>query len=109
VIGSNPMASITEAVLCAAVATLFWTGLGFAITRRLVVGTLALPIAPVVGWAVHSAIALPVLSLVPFSAGTIAAVAAIALAGGIFHWISSNRTLTSLALSSLGLHWATCW
>jgi hypothetical protein len=78
------MASITDAVLCAAVATLFWTGLGLAITRRLVPGALVLPMAPAMGWAVHSAIALPVFFLVPFSAVTVAAVAAIVLAGGIF-------------------------
>ena len=76
------MASITDAVLCAAVATLFWTGLGFAIARRIVPGALALPVAPAVGWAVHSAIALPVFFFIPFSAATIAAVAAIVLAAG---------------------------
>jgi hypothetical protein len=84
VIGSNPMASITDAVLCAAVAALFWTGLGLVIARRLVPGTLALPLAPAMGWAVHSAIALPVFFLVPFSAPAVAAVAAIVLTGGIF-------------------------
>jgi hypothetical protein len=78
------MASITDAVLCVTVATLFWGGLGLAITRRIVPGALALPVAPAVGWAVHSAIALPVFFLVPFSAGTIDAVAAIVLAAGIF-------------------------
>ncbi len=78
------MASITDAVLCAAVATLFWSALGLAIARRLMPGALALPVAPAVGWAVHSAIALPVFFFVPFSAATIAALAAIVLAAGIF-------------------------
>ena len=73
------MASITDAVLCAAVASLYWTGLGLAIARRIVPGALALPVAPAVGWAVHSAIALPVFFFIPFSAATIAAVAAIAI------------------------------
>jgi hypothetical protein len=77
------MASFADAVLCAAVATMFWTALGFTITRRLVPGALALPLAPAVGWAVHSAIALPVFWLLPFSRPAIAAVAAIVLAGGI--------------------------
>jgi hypothetical protein len=71
------MASITEAVLCAALATLFWSGLGLILTRRLVPAALALPLAPVVGWAVHSAVALPVFFYFPFSAATIAAVAAL--------------------------------
>jgi len=63
---------------------LFWTGLGLAITRRLVPGALALPVASAVGWAVHSTIALPVFFFVPFSVATIAAVAAIVLMAGIF-------------------------
>jgi hypothetical protein len=78
------MASTSDAVLCAVVATLFWTSLGFAITRRLVPGALALPLSPAVGWAVHSAIALPVFWLLPFSGPAIAAVAAIVLAGAMF-------------------------
>jgi hypothetical protein len=69
------MASIVNVILCAAVATLLWTGLGFAIMRRIVPAGLALPMAPVVGWAVHSAIALPVFFFVAFSAATIATVA----------------------------------
>jgi hypothetical protein len=84
------MASITDAVLCAAVATLFWSGLGLTITRRLVPGALALPVAPVVGWVVHSAIVLPVFFFVPFSATTIATVAAIVLVVGIFASLTGN-------------------
>ena len=59
------MATIFGAVLSAAVATLFWTCLGFALTRRLVPGRLALPFAPAVGFAVHSALALPLFQLLP--------------------------------------------
>src|SRR5271163_4905893 len=69
------MASIINVILCATVATLYWTGLGFATMRRIVPAGLALPMAPVVGWAVHSAIALPVFFFVAFSAATIATVA----------------------------------
>ena len=50
------MASTHYAAIGAAIALLFWTSLGLAITRR-VVPALALPMAPVVGWAMHSAIA----------------------------------------------------
>jgi hypothetical protein len=78
------MASTSDAVLCAVVATLYWTLLGFAITRRLVPGALALPLAPAIGWAVHSAIAHSVFWLVPFSGPAIASVAAIVLAGATF-------------------------
>jgi hypothetical protein len=83
------MATISGAVLCAAVATLFWTVLGFALTRRLVPARLALPLAPATGFAVHSAIALPVFSFVPFTPAAIAAVAVLVLAAVIF---ASSRT-----------------
>jgi hypothetical protein len=70
-------------VLCAVAAASFWTVLGFALARRLVGSALALPIAPALGWAVHSAAALPILLLAGFSTTTVAAVSAVALAGSL--------------------------
>ena len=69
-------------VLCAVAAASFWTVLGFALARRLVGPALALPIAPALGWAVHSAAALPILLLAGFSTTTVAIVSAAALAAG---------------------------
>jgi hypothetical protein len=80
VIGSILMASTTHVALCAAIATLFWTGFGLLMTRRFMPPALALPTGSAVGWAVHSAIALPVFFLVPFAAASIAAVAAAVVA-----------------------------
>jgi hypothetical protein len=74
------MATISGAALCAVVATLFWTGLGFALTRRLVPAVLALPLAPAIGFAVHSAVVLPVFFFVPFTPAAIGAVAVLILA-----------------------------
>src|SRR5688572_29804553 len=73
------MPTALNVVICAVAATLFWTCLGFAIARRLVDYSLALPIAPVLGWAVHSAAALPILTLMGFSAATVFTLAAAAL------------------------------
>ena len=70
-------------VLCAVAAASFWTVLGFALARRLVGPALALPIAPALGWAVHSAAALPILLLAGFSTTTVAIVSAAALAAGL--------------------------
>ena len=70
-------------VLCAVAAASFWTVLGFALARRLVGPALALPIAPALGWAVHSAAALPILLLAGFSTTTVAIVSAAALAAGV--------------------------
>jgi hypothetical protein len=77
------MATISGVALCAAVATLFWTCLGFALTRRLAPGRLALPFAPAVGFAAHGALALPVFSFVPFTPVAIASVAMLVLAAAV--------------------------
>jgi hypothetical protein len=84
------MATIFGAVLSAAVATLFWTCLGFALTRRLVPGRLALPFAPAVGFAVHSALALPLFFFLPFTPAAIAAVAALVLVAAV---VASSHTV----------------
>jgi hypothetical protein len=60
-------------------ALLFWTCLGSALTRRLLPSTLALPLAPTVGWAVHSALALPILRLTGFSQVSVIGLALLAL------------------------------
>ncbi len=70
-------------VLCAVAAVSFWTVLGFALARRLVGPALALPIAPALGWAVHSAAALPILILAGFSTTIVAIVSAAALVAGL--------------------------
>jgi hypothetical protein len=62
------MASIANAAICAAVATAFWSLLGYALGRHLLPRVLAIGAAPVIGWAVHSAAALPIFSLIGFSA-----------------------------------------
>ena len=54
------MASPINAVLCALVGAAFWSALGYAIARDLLPRVLALGAAPVVGWAVFSAMALPI-------------------------------------------------
>jgi hypothetical protein len=61
------MASLVNVFLCALVATAFWTVLGHALGRHLLPRALALGAAPVLGWAVFSAVTLPVLTLIGFS------------------------------------------
>jgi hypothetical protein len=78
------MASSANAALCAVVAAVFWTGLGFAIARHLLPRALAIGAAPVVGWAIHSALALPILTLTGFSAISVVSLAIFAAIGGGF-------------------------
>lgn len=71
------MASTFNVVYGAIVALAFWTLLGFVITRRIVAPGLALPFAPVAGWAVHSVVALLIFFVIPFTTINVAIVAAL--------------------------------
>ena len=73
------MASTLNALFGALVAAAFWTCIGIAIGRRIMPAALAWPVAPTLGWAVHSAVTLPILTLVGFSTVTAAVAAALAL------------------------------
>jgi hypothetical protein len=61
------MASPVNALVCALIATAFWSLLGYALGRRLVPRVLAIGAAPVVGWSVHNAATLPIYFLFGFS------------------------------------------
>src|SRR5262245_6442936 len=61
------MATIPGIVLCMAAATVLWTLIGLSVARGVFPSSLALPLAPVIGWSVHSALALPVHMLVGMS------------------------------------------
>jgi hypothetical protein len=81
------MATPVNAILCALLATAFWTFLGYALTRRLLPRGLAAGAAPVVGWAVHSAGTLPVLTLVGFHPVVVIAIAGLCVAtAGVSLW-----------------------
>jgi hypothetical protein len=73
------MASPVNAVLCALIATAFWTLFGYAIARQLLPRVLALATAAVIGWAAHSAVALPVFLLLGFSPIEVAGVGALCI------------------------------
>jgi hypothetical protein len=74
------MAAPLNAVLCALAGAAVWSVLGFAIARHLLPRVLALGAAPVIGWAVFSAAALPILNLIGFSTLTVIGLAALGLA-----------------------------
>jgi hypothetical protein len=68
------MASIFPAVLCALAALILWSLIGFPVTRRILGAPLALPFAPVTGWALHNVLAVPVFLVLPMTAFHIALV-----------------------------------
>lgn len=82
------MASPYLATWCALVALAFWTALGLPLARRLLSPTLALPFAPVLGWAVHGVVALAAFHVLPFHA---AWVGGFALAMLAVAWAFASR------------------
>ncbi len=76
------MASPVNAALCAAIAAAFWTFVGYALGRHVLPRALAAGAAPVIGWAVFSAITLPAFILIGFSPLTVSMVATLWLAVG---------------------------
>ena len=72
------MPSTLSAAAGGVIALLFWTVLGLSISRRILPRALALPLAPSLGWAVHSAAGLVLFLLFGFSAVAVAVFATVA-------------------------------
>jgi hypothetical protein len=79
------MISPLNVALIALGALAFWTCIGAAVTRRLLPASLALAMAPTVGWAMHSVLAFPLFCAIGFSRIGVIAAAALAL---IASWAS---------------------
>ena len=78
------MPSAIHVFLCTIAALAFWGIIGFALGRRLLPAPLAVPLAPALGWAFHSALALPLYRFPGFSPLTVAAGSAVFLAAAIW-------------------------
>jgi hypothetical protein len=66
------MPTSIQVLVCGLAAMFYWTAVGWAVGRWLAPSVLAIPIAPVLGWALHSAIALPLYRAVGFTQETTA-------------------------------------
>ena len=86
------MASFVNAALCAMIAAAFWSLLGYALGRHLLPRTLAVGAAPVLGWALHSAVALPVFFLIGFSPSRVLAVDAVCIAAAAASFVLRPRS-----------------
>ena len=73
------MPSAGAVLLCGVAALLYWGLLGLALSWRLAPISLSRPIAPALGWALHSALALPIYRVVGFTAWTVGATSLLAL------------------------------
>jgi hypothetical protein len=67
------MPTIIACILSGLGALFVWGVIGFALSRRIVPTTLALAVAPTLGWACHSALALPVYQFAGLTRWTVAA------------------------------------
>jgi hypothetical protein len=90
------MVSLLNVSICAALALLLWTSVGFALAQWLLPRTLALPSAPVLGWAVQNAIALPLFLIIGFSTPLVIVFGLLTLAiGGYAIWSRSEDEVRS--------------
>jgi len=77
------MASSVNAVYCVIVAAAIWTFIGLAIGRLILPRALAIGSAPILGWAIHSVISLPLVTALGFSIPSVAGSAMLCCAGGV--------------------------
>jgi hypothetical protein len=82
-----------------------WTCIGLPLVIRIVPRFVALPFAPALGWAVHSALALPILSLVGMSRVSVSAIfivpCIVALTAVWRSRVVGERTLTPIVIAAL--------
>jgi hypothetical protein len=94
--------SSLEVIACALAALVFWTLPGLAIARR-VAPSLAVPIAPTLGFAVQTATTLPIFFLVGFSAFTIGVAAALTVGASLASLVWMKPTERSMRLPGLAI------
>jgi hypothetical protein len=85
------MATFQDALVCAAFALAMWGCIGFAVARWLLPRPLALPLAPLLGWAAHSVLAFPIFCLIGMSKPTVVACAAAAIGASVFLLVRYGR------------------
>jgi hypothetical protein len=78
------MATIQNTLVCAALALAIWSCCGFAIGRRLLPQSLAMPFAPLLGWAAHSVVALPLFFLIGMTRTTVATTTLLSVISALF-------------------------
>ena len=79
------MASTTNVILGVATALALWTLIGLPIARAVLPAqTLVWPVAPILGWAVHSAATLPLFMLIGFNRITVAIVTVLSVAAAAY-------------------------
>jgi hypothetical protein len=87
------MASTANALICSGLALFFFSIIGFPLAARAVPRPLAVTLAPALGWAVHSSLALPLFFMIGMSRPTVIAVFVVPAVAGIARlWISRSAS-----------------
>jgi hypothetical protein len=73
------MPSTIHVAICAVAALAYWGMVGFVLSRRLAPSLLAVPVAPALGWAFHSALTLPLYRFLGFNEWTVSIVSLLIL------------------------------
>lgn len=105
------MASLLNSLICGAAALLIYAGLGLPLTLRVAPRPLALLLAPALGWAVHSVLALPLFFAIGLARPAAVAVFAVPLLAAIaalykdraWHGEAMPGRATALALAAAAL------
>jgi hypothetical protein len=95
------MASLSNAIICALIATSFWGLIGYALAHRLLPRPLAFGAGPVIGWSVHSALTLPIYLLLGFSSFAVIAVGSVCILVAGFSLLKlsmASETRTALTI-----------
>lgn len=78
------MATFQNALICFALGLGIWGLIGFAIGSRFLPQSLALPFSPLLGWAAHSVIALPLFSCIGMTRPAVVASTVLSIAAALF-------------------------
>lgn len=91
------MASFENATICAALAAVLWTCIGLPLSSRLMTRSLAWPVAPALGWAVHSAAVFPVFCILGMTKTAVISVTAVTVFAALVALWSATWSIKSEA------------
>ena len=101
------MASTSNVILGAATALILWTMIGLAVARAVLSErALCWPVAPALGWAVHSAATLPLFMLIGFNRITVTIVTVLSLAASAYALRRQSGSLQHDKGATAVPHWA---
>lgn len=101
------MASTTNVIFGTVAALLVWTSIGLAVARTVLSErALMWPVAPALGWAIHSATTLPLFMLIGFTRATVTIVTLLSIAAGTYALWQQSGSLKRTEGAPVVPYWA---